>query len=549
MSAAYLDPRLSGPAQGGEIEGWAILSEVPEPETEPDLEYDDLSIIGMVADVLDPQLDPFANDPVGWIEQFQFIWSKQKEICEAVRDYRYTAVRACHGPGKSFIAAWIACWWVATHPDALVITSAPTAHQVKNVLWKELRRAHVKAGLPGYITGSEIPEWKVNGEVIGFGRKPADYTDTDKAMAAFQGSHATHILVILDEGSGIPEWLATATETLVTNDLGRVLIIGNPDNPSSYFARVSKPGQGYHRIKISVWDMPWYTGEVVPQEVGEKLTGEIWLEERRKRWGEGSMYWTSKVDAEFPDVTENTLFTPAIINKALLADRSQFAIKKKGTGGFDIARYGEDETVLYTNRQGYCRLRSRWGKIDTMGSVGRFVNLWTTKLGDNVPAVAPTTNVDVVGLGAGVYDRLREMGYSVLPFNGGERALNPKRFKNRRAEAYYEAMEAMDNGIIDIDELDEDLQAELLETRYETNSTGQIKIEDKDEIKKRLGRSPDRADAFIMSLQEAADWVRALGLQEQTAHDSGVRDGSEPPESAKEDDPEELVKNIMSLSL
>jgi hypothetical protein len=484
-------------------------------------------------------VDRYKNDPVGWIQRFAFVWSKQAEICEAVRDHRYTAVRACHGPGKSFIAAWIACWWMDTHEDAVVITSAPSGNQVKNILWKEIRRAHAKAGLEGYITGSEIPEWKMNGEVVAFGRKPADYKDADQASTSFQGIHAKHVLVILDEGSGIPDWLANATESIVTNEYSRVLIIGNPDNPNSYFARMSKPGSGYHNIKISAWDLPAFTGEPVPPEVEAVLTGTLWVEERRRRWGEGSVLWTSKVEAEFPSVSEDTLFTPAIISRGIETERVLLGQGVTGTAGMDVARLGADETVVYWNRNGYVRLKARWGKFDTMETVGKYRALWDHPGGTEIPGAVPPTWIDVTGgTGAGPFDRLREAGFPVYPLNASEKANDPTKYLNRRAEMYWEAKEAMEDGTIDIDVLDEDLQHELLAHKFKYNSTGRIQILSKEEVTKEIGHSPDRADAFVMSLQRRGDWAKALGVSADS-----ISPGSREP------DAEDLIHDLMDISL
>jgi hypothetical protein len=93
-----------------------------------------------------PEPAPYMDDPVGWIEDVcgEFVWSKQREICESVRDNKYTAVKACHGPGKSFIGARIGCWWLNVHKlgDAFLVTSAPSWPQVQAILWREIRRAH-----------------------------------------------------------------------------------------------------------------------------------------------------------------------------------------------------------------------------------------------------------------------------------------------------------------------------------------------------------------------------------------------------------------------
>jgi hypothetical protein len=449
-----------------------------------------------------PPPNPYANDPVGWVHNVadQETWSKQDEIYTSVRDNRYTAVKSCHGPGKSFTAANVVAWWLDTRKDPFVVTSAPTSHQVRTILWREIRRAKKSADMAGKISQGQVPEWRMNEELVAFGRKPADYLDPVEASAAFQGIHALHLLVVLDEGSGIPDWLAQATETLITNEDSRLLIIGNPDNPLSYFAKAFRPGSGFNKITISAFDTPAFTGEKVSTEVRKKLTSKLWVEERQKRWGIGSPLYKSKVEAEFPDITDDTVFTPMMITDAITNDRSRNAVGEAGRYGFDIARLGADETVIYHNRNGYVRCVARWSKTDTMETVGRY-----RRLGASVPAPDTTPAViDVNGLGAGVFDRLKELHYPVIPFNGGERAYNPHKYKNRRSEAFWEAREMFEEGLLDLEELDEDLQAELMEIHFKPNSTGQIQIESKEDITQRLGRSPDRADAFVMSLQQQA---------------------------------------------
>lgn len=494
------------------------------------------SLLRQLDKAWNPPPNPYINDPIKWINDImgEFLWSKIKEVCSSVVDHRFTAVRSCHGVGKSYIASRLAAWWITTREDPFVVTTAPTAHQVKTILWRYIKSAKKKGDLKGRITEGQVPEWKIDNELVAFGRKPADYLDPTEAAAAFQGIHALNVLVIIDEASGIPEWLANAVETLITNERSRVLAVGNPDNPTSWFAKMSKPGSGYNRIKIAWQDTPNYTGEYIPDYLKDLLVSRIWVEERAKRWGIHSPLYVSKVLAEFPDISDDTLFTPAILAIGLAVDRSSRAVNVVGNGGMDVARYGSDETVLYLNREGYIRLHDRWSKMDTMESVGRFRRLWQ----ENVD-LAPSTQIDVNGLGSGVFDRLKELHYPVIPFNGGERAYKRERYRNRRAEAYWEAKEAMESGLVDIEELDEDLQAELLEIKFKNTSTGLIQIEDKDDIRKRLGRSPDRADAFVMSLQKRADWAKALQLTvtDQTA--------SQPSREEEED----LVADLMEIEL
>jgi hypothetical protein len=508
--------------------------------------YADLNLLDDLEELdalWNPAPNPYEYDPVGWVANKGIeTWSKQREIYTSVANNRYTAVRSCHGPGKSYTAANIVAWWLDTKKDPFAVTSAPTSHQVRTILWREIRRAKKIAELPGKISQGQVPEWRIAEELVAFGRKPADYLDPIEAAAAFQGIHALHLLVVLDEGSGIPEWLAQATETLITNENSRLLIIGNPDNPLSYFAKAFRPGSGFNTIKISAFDTPAFTGEPVSKELSEKLTSEIWVEERKKRWGTGSPLYKSKVEAEFPDITDDTVFTPMMITEAIANDRSRYAVNTQGRYGFDVARLGADESVVYHNRNGYLRQVARWSKTDTMETVGRYRRLHPSIQ----PHQAPVAVIDVNGLGAGVFDRLRELGYPTNPFNGGERAYNPTKYKNRRSEAYWEAREMFEEGLIDIEAEDEDLQAELMETHFKPNSTGQIQIESKEDITQRLGRSPDRADAFVMSLQQAATAAVSNGPKiPSKVHEIPKNYHEDSQKSPLE--PEDLVGDLMDI--
>lgn len=490
-----------------------------------------------INDLWNPPPSPYTDNPVLWMkDRHAEIWSKQKEIMMSVAKNRYTTVKSCHGPGKSYIASRIIAWWLDQKKDPFVVTSAPTSHQVRTILWREIARAKKQAHLPGVISQGQVPEWKIAGELVGFGRKPADYLDPVEAAAAFQGIHALSLLVVLDEGSGIPDWLANACENLITNEESRLLVIGNPDDPFSWFAKTWRKGSGFNQIKIAAKDTPNFTGEPISSELARRLVSKVWVEERKKRWGEKSPMYLSKVDAEFPTVTDDTVFTPSIINRAIITDRSAHAIGEMGRYGFDVARLGPDESVVYHNRRGYVRLVKKWAKRDTMQTVGEYRRLVKER-----PDLAAPCVIDMVGLGAGPYDRLRELGYTMIGFNGGERAYNAEKYKNRRSESYWEARDAMEEGLVDLDELDEELMAELYEIHFKMTSTGQIQVEPKDDISQRLGRSPDRADAFVMSLQMMAN-LQHMAMEE----DNRTPDGTEPPKEF-DDEAAEIVGDVMEV--
>jgi hypothetical protein len=445
-----------------------------------------------------PEPSPYQEDPAGWIESRlgAHLWSKQKEICQSVVENRYTGVKACHGPGKSYSAARIVTWWLdpEVHElgSAFAVTTAPSWPQVQAILWREMRRAHRKAKLPGRITLDchwYMGEGRSDEELIAMGRKPADYDEQ-----AFQGIHAEHILVVLDEASGIPPSLWVAVETLMTNEHARLLAIGNPDDPSSDFAKKCKRWEkddGCDVIRISAFDSPNFTGEYVPDDVARALVTPMWVEDRRQDWGEDSMLWTSRVEGEFPDLSDDYLITPAMLSRAYSVELPGL---ETGKYALDVARMGADKSELYRNRGGVIRHVKSWAKKSTMETA----NLAALELDRHKHVTVPIV-VDGIGVGAGVYDRLFERGYEAGMFISSHKPLNPVKFYNRRSEVYWLFREGLEHGQFDLDETDEELAAQLMSIKFWINGRGQIQLETKEDMKERALPSPDKADAVVMS--------------------------------------------------
>lgn len=451
-----------------------------------------------------PENAELADDPVRWVNEVtrEFVWSKQREILESLKVNRYTAVQSCHDSGKSFIASRAGVQWVDTRPDPFLVSTAPTWKQVNAILWREMRKAFRKGNLRGRINLDA--EWYMNGdELVAFGRKPADYD-----QSAFQGIHALNVLVVIDEACGVPQSIFEAADSLVTNVRGRVLAIGNPDDPSSYFAEICRPGSGWNVIKISAFDTPAFTNEEVPDTLLDLLVSPEWVEERRKRWGEASPIYQSKVLGEFPDLTDDTLLTPKQIREAQ-ERKLEIPDHERGKLGLDVARFGEDESVVAHARLGQVRIIDHWAKLDTMATANKFAAILRPFKG-SVPA-----DIDTIGVGGGVYDRLREMEFfEVRSYMGSERPTDTERFYNRRAEDYWYVRELADKGELDLPEQgeDDDLIAQLGSIKWKITPTGKIKIESKEEMKARGMPSPDRADAAVMALAQQARVVAFAGM-------------------------------------
>lgn len=444
-------------------------------------------------DKLYPEDDPYTENPVGWVKDKtnRWLWSRQKMIMESVRDNRYTAVPSCHGPGKTFTGSCIGSWWLDAHPlgDAFIVTTAPTDAQVKAILWRELKRRHREAGMPGYITkeahwyAGKTPK---DDELIGYGRKPQDY-DED----AFQGIHEKYVLVIVDEACGVPKNLFDALETLMTNDYARMLAIGNPDDPTSYFETICRPGSGWNVIPISAFDTPNFTGEYVPEEVAVRLVTPLWVTERKQKWGIGSPLYQSKVLAKFPEISSDTLITPRMIRDAQEREIKPTAL---GQYGGDVARFGPDETVVYRYRNGNLRIEYSAHQQSTVKTREAFAMILNKHGIEYVPMF-----VDVVGIGGGVVDEMHALGLEVHGVHVGLVADDKQRFGNKRAEMFWTFREMFERGEIDLDPKDEDLAAQLTSIKWFITRKGQIMIESKADMKKRGLPSPDRADAAMMA--------------------------------------------------
>lgn len=442
--------------------------------------------------------DRWAQNPASWVQDRlgQMVWSKQREIMESVRDHRKTAVRSCHGAGKSHVASLVVSWWLDAHPpgEAFVVTTAPTSAQVRAILWRYIRRMHKSAGLPGRVNQVE---WLIDEELVAFGRKPADADES-----AFQGIHAPYVLVVLDEACGIPESLWIGAEAITTGPWCRILAIGNPDNSATHFYKVSQPGSGWNSVRISAYDTPNFTGEKVPEIVAVSLISKEWVEEKKTEWGTENALFRSKVEGEFTldaadtvvrssDVATCRTDTEAVYSPA---DLSPVEL------GVDVGG-GLDETVV-RERRGVLAGREWRIRTDRPEKIAPLVLRAIRESG------ATAVKIDSIGVGFGVIGELRnaasrgEHSARIIGVNVSENPRDKKKFANLRAEMWWTIgrelsaqggwdLSRMDNGDI--------TAAQLLVPRWELDTKGRIIVEPKDKIRERIGRSPDNADALLLA--------------------------------------------------
>ena len=426
-------------------------------------------------------------------------WDRQKEIMLSVRDNERTAVPSGFAVGKTWVAARIGLWFLFSFPRSLVITTAPTWRQVENVLWAEIRHQHLTSKI---LLGADILRTQIkiadNWFAIGI--------STDEP-ARFQGFHAAHVLLIFDEASGVSREVWDAAEGQMAGAHARWLAIGNPIAPAGPFYDACG-SELWKTMPISCLDSPNVrSGKVLYP----KLVTKQWVEQRKKEWGEENPLYQSRVLGQFPTASEHGLIPLAWImtaNDRPLPDIP--AEPEERRIGVDVARSGADLTVFLLRDGSYVRDAESYAGLNTMESVGR-LRLFAER--HAVPW--HQVYIDVIGIGAGVVDRLIEQGCGVEGVNFAESACNSNRYANMRAEAYWNLRESLkpdaENPLI-IPVRFGKLCAELVGIEWTVTSAGKIIMEPKDKIKQRIGRSPNFADALSLTFAEKGVEPRIISL-------------------------------------
>jgi phage terminase large subunit len=473
-------------------------------------------------------------------------WSKQSEIIADVFAYPIVAVKSCNAAGKSDLASDVALTFLMCKPNSIVITTAPTWRQVKDVIWRYIRTKHAKAPIKlsdkqcNQVGLDLSEEWFA----IGLSTRDAE---------KFFGYHADDILVIVDEASGVEEEIYIGVDAVTPNLNAHVLMIGNPTNPEGRFYKAFQDPL-VRKHTITVFDTPNFTANgisTVEQLVGhftppadlEKESDQItYMVNQQKKlespipalispmtvyrryiqWGEEHPMWEALIMAQFPSQASTALIPLGLILKSVevwkqiekakkdkafareVDKKPEWNIKTEGIHeyGIDVARFGDDTNVVFPKTGGLIHKPLQWGKVDTSITTERIVSAISA---DDWRAVL---RVDDIGVGGGVTDQLRKLKrdnptkyhFRVVPVNFSAGTTNPQKWFNLRTETYDNLADMFINHEIAIPE-DEDLIAELAAIRVEyTGKDAQIKkVEAKANIKDRLKRSPDKADALALA--------------------------------------------------
>jgi len=408
------------------------------------------------------------------------------------------SIRGPHGLGKTTLMAWAILWFACTRPDDTKIpTTASAWRQLDKFLWPEVRKWYRLADWDMWKElGGTVPEVFSLKLKVGEGCEAfAMASDNEELL---EGAHGSNLLYVFDESKAIPNATWDAAEGAFATGDAYWISCSTPGDRGGRFYEIQRKAPGY---------ADWWTRHITLQEAIEagRISRE-WAESRREQWGEGSPVYQARVLGEFPEQSEDMLINLSWIESAR---ERELPIEGNQVVGVDVARWGSDDSAMIL-RQGDCSLAgSWWNGNDTMETTGKVVST-------GVPA-----KVDVIGVGAGVVDRLREQGYPVEGINVGEGASDKEHFFNLKSELYWNLRTRFQNGEMDLSRLSQTvydrLSGELTSIKYGYTSKGQIKIEAKEDTRKRLGKSPDLADAlclaFCPDLHKAPEFqVRSLAV-------------------------------------
>lgn len=424
------------------------------------------------------------------------------------------AVRGPHGLGKTAIASWIVLWSSLTEDDCKTPTTASAWRHLTKFLWPEIHKWARR--LKWDVIGRD--PLREERELLSLSVKRDGVDQEAMAVASnnaefIEGCHAHRVVYVFDEAKAIPNDTWDAAEGAFsgagpdTADEAFALAISTPGAPQGRFYDIHSRKPGYE---------DWWARHVTLDEaIAAGRISREWAEQRKRQWGEGSAAYQNRVVGEFASSAEDTVITLAQVEHA---NELWYTWRDAGfpgefrSTGVDVGRGGDpsvqalrfDDVPLDDIESGIMELR-RLNQPDTMSVTGAVKGVLDKHGGHAV--------VDVIGIGAGVVDRLREQDCSVVAFNAGEATQHKDEsgelgFFDKRSAAWWGMRERLAAGMTALPP-DDSLTGQLTAPRYDTTSRGQIKVESKKQLRKadRLGRSTDDADAVIQAYwEDVAQW-------------------------------------------
>lgn len=468
----------------------------------------------------------------------------QRNVIRKIAEHDRVLVRSSHSTGKTWLMGRIALWFYSCFDNSLVITTAPTWKQVENLLWGEIREAFKNSKMPlgGTLLNTKLTKsdkWFC----LGLSPKVSATVDTDEQQgSSFQGYHSKHIMVIFDEATGIAPDVWKMVEGLLTSGaVVKFVAIANPTTRAcEFYKRFSLPT--FYKLHLSCFDSPnlkangFHCVEDIESELESlmlmaeddrlrrideylkpvpHLASAQWAISYCMEWGLTHPLVLSKAFGEFPDEDESVLIPMSVVESAMeLNIQREIEAPKLRTVGVDVARYGSDKSVIVDMVDG-AMVGVRAIKKRSINEVtGNVLNV----LRAQHEGIKTNVLVDATGVGAGVYDNLVELqregkltnNISLIEINFGASPVNPNeldedkkekdknRFFNLKSKMFQLLANDLKDGNIGLVN-DSNFLKELPTIKTFVDTKGRLRVESKDDYRKRTGRSsPDFADALAL---------------------------------------------------
>lgn len=415
----------------------------------------------------------------------------QADVLRAFPENQRIALKACKGPGKSTVLAWLVWNFLLTRPHPKVVCTSISGDNLRDGLWTELAKWQARSPIlreafewtTTRIQANDHPEtWFASA------RQWSRSADSSQQADTLAGIHAERVLFVIDEAGGVPDAVAAAAEAgLATGIETKLLLAGNPTMLEGPLYRACSRERALWWVKeiSSDPDAPDRTPRVSVQ----------WAREQIEKYGRDNPWVLVNVFGQFPPSQSNALLGVDHVEAARrrVAPRGTVDASPKILG-VDVAREGDDRSVIFM-RQGPASWEPKvFRNLDLMALSGQVAAVIAKHDPDGV-------FVDMTGLGAGVVDRLRQLGHKVTGVHfgaaGPSQAGEPQ-FRNLRCAMWWRMAEWIkEQGCLpDTAELVQELTAP---TFSYANAKGLFELESKDSLKARGLASPDLADALALT--------------------------------------------------
>jgi hypothetical protein len=414
-------------------------------------------------------------------------WAKQQEVARSFNECPLTLVPSGHGTGKTFLSSGLALQYLFTRPNSIVLCFAPSAQQLHNALWPEIKKAFENSRLP-------LPGRVINGATPRIELGPKWYMQcrsADTEPERLQGTHAKHLACICDESSW--DGYQSALEAIDSLNPERLLLVGNPLASGRFKTLCEAPPDYARIIHISSLEGPHIGMERSP--VG--LADASWLRRVESEYGPGSLYWTVRVEGRWPDDSTDILIPVSWMDRCRephvpKGNRWLSVDLSAGTGRGDSSVWvvRDDNGIVAWDAS------AQWpypeGVADqVLAAIKKY----------NIPPNRVVYDGTAIGYGFGSFLAVKGLRGARAYVGAAQGGLVATNLRSCAACALRDRLNpAMNAQPFHIpDALLERLRPEIKELRYTIGTQGRISLENKEDMKVRLKRSPDALDACIMS--------------------------------------------------